>query len=465
MNTNKLNTFLTKLRGKNILIQGLGLNGGGVETSLFFLRNGIDITITDLKDEKILSPSIDKLSIYNDKIHYVLGTHREKDFIDADIIVKGPGVPPANKFVQLGIENGAIITSDIDIFLTISQTDIFAVTGSKGKSTTVSIIYSIFKQKTDNAFLGGNITISPLSFYNKLNEKSLIILELSSWQLRDIKDKGHHFNGACITNLMNDHQNYYHSMEDYLNDKLIISQNQSADNFILIPYKIKYITDETINSNAKIYHYDIEDNNADFFYEGQFAFFRSGKSKIQLFPISKINIPGTHVKTNMLIAAAFSYLAHIKPTIITNGIENFKGVPYRMEVVAQHNEITFINDSASTIPEAAKAAILAYDKPIIWLAGGSDKNLDFSILEEVASIPQNILLLSGNGTDKMKKYIDTKKVIESSSLETLFEKAISLAKPGTIILFSPGCTSFGLFNNEFHRGDSFNKLVKEFCKK
>ena len=185
----KIKKYFDEIRDKKILIQGLGLNGGGVGTALFFLENGIPVTITDLKTEKDLAKSIDELSKYNDLITYVLGEHRESDFVNADIVVKGPGVPPTNKFIQIAKQNNAQITSDIGIFSKIVPCPIFALTGSKGKSTTVSVIYSIFKAKSKNSFIGGNITISPLTFYKDLTEESLLILELSSWQLRDIKEE------------------------------------------------------------------------------------------------------------------------------------------------------------------------------------------------------------------------------------------------------------------------------------
>ncbi len=456
---NKLKTYLNKINNKNILIQGLGLNGGGLGTALFFLENGFDVTITDLKNKKELNESVRTLCPYENKIKYVLGEHNEKDFIEADIIVKGPGVAPTNKFIKIGIENEAYITSDLEIFFEIAPCEIYGITGSKGKSTTVSVIYNIFLQETDNSYMGGNITISPLTFYKKLNKESLIILELSSWQLRDLKGKNFHLKGCSITNLLNDHQNYYSSMDDYLKDKIIITDNQNKDDFCLIPYKDKFINLNSINSKSRLYTFSKSDLNSTLFYENGWACFKENNKIIKLYSIKDLIVQGEHVQLNVLIASGFAYLAGIKIENIIKGIKTYKGAPYRMELIRIWNGIKFINDTTATIPDAAYYAILSFKEPLIWIGGGNDKNLDFEIIKDVSNIPKKIFLLKGDGTEKMKEFIDRNDIIESDSIESLMEQAVKNAVSGDVILLSPGCTSFGLFKNEFHRGDVFNNYV------
>jgi UDP-N-acetylmuramoylalanine--D-glutamate ligase len=454
----KINQYFNKIKDKKILIQGLGLNGGGVGTALFFLENGFNVTITDLKNEKELSSSMESLKKYSSQITYVLGEHREKDFLEHDIIVKGPGVNPSNKFIQLAIKSGRTITSDIDIFFQITPCGMYGVTGSKGKSTAVTIIYNIFKAKQPNSFLGGNITISPLTFYKELNKESLVILEMSSWQLRDLKDKNFNFKVAGITNLLNDHQNYYSSLEDYLSDKKIIADNQTGSDFLLLPFNDNYLNKKNIPTKANIYYYSFNDDKADFYFSNNSAFY---DAKEKLFDLGDIKIPGEHMHTNILFAAAFCYLAGIEKKAIKEGISTFKGAPYRMELVRVWNGIKFINDTTATIPDAAYNALLSFKEPIIWIAGGNDKNLDFQIIQKVSHIPKKIFLLQGEGTEKMKKFIDRTDIIENNSLENLLRQALNSAVNGDVILLSPGCTSFGLFQNEFHRGDVFNKFVNE----
>jgi len=449
--------YLDDIKGKKILIQGLGLNGGGVGTALFFLENDIPVTITDLKTEDELHKSLKELSKYKNKITYVLGEHREKDFQAADIIVKGPGVSPTNQFIQIAKRHFAQITSDIEIFLKITPCPVYALTGSKGKSSTVSAIYSIFKTYSKNSFLGGNITISPLTFYKKLDKNSLVILELSSWQLRDMESAKFQFKGAGITNLMNDHQNYYSNMEDYLKDKSVIASSQGLNEFFILPYNDSILNFENIKTNARPYFISVNDKKADFYFSNGSAYISNEK----IFNENIIKVYGEHNKFNILFAAAFCKLAGIDNKSIVKGIKKFKGTPYRLQLVREWNGIKFINDTTATIPEAAISALKSFKEPIIWIAGGNDKNLDFTCVKEVADIPKKIFLLKGNGTDKLKGFLGNKEIHESNSLKELLDKAVGSAAKGDIILLSPGCTSFGLFQNEFHRGDVFNDYVKK----
>ena len=368
-----INEYISKFKNKRILIQGLGLNGGGVGTAKFFLENNINVIITDMKSGLDLEKSINELKEYEHKIKYVLGGHNESDFIEADIVVKGPGVPPTNKFIKIAAENGSEIISDIEIFMNVTPCPVFAVTGSKGKSSTVSAIYNIFKTSTPNSFIGGNITISPLSFYKQLDEHSLVILELSSWQLRDIKGKKIKFKGTGITNLLNDHQNYYTNMKDYLDDKAIIAENLSPDEFLILPDNDKMLNTGNIKTNASIYH--ISKNAVDaalHFENGKAVFMEYGKSTV-LFENDDIQLPGEHSRYNMLFAAGFCLLAGIKPEIIKEGIRSFKGTPYRLETVRVWNGIRFVNDTTATIPDAAANAIKAFNEPVIWISHASPK--------------------------------------------------------------------------------------------
>ncbi len=454
---NRLEEYLNSVKNKKILIQGLGLNGGGVGVAKFFLENGFKVKITDLKNEKDLKDSILELKEFENNIEYVLGEHREKDFEQSDIVVKGPGVPPTNKYIQLAKANNADIVSDIEIFLKITDAKVYAVTGSKGKSTSVSLIHNILKHEFKKSFLGGNITISPLTFYKETDKESVVILELSSWQLRDLKGKNYRFLGAGITNLLHDHQNYYSNMIDYLNDKKIITENQTDKDFLILPYGDDYLNRKNIKTNAKIFYYHSSNSNADFYYKENISYFN--RDNIELFNTNVLNIYGEHNKLNALFAAGFCYMAGVSLENIKKGIETFKGVPFRLELIREINGIKFINDTTATMPDATFFAIKSFNNPIIWIGGGNDKNLDFSILEEVRNIPKKILLLTGNGTEKLKKVINRNDIIESDSLEFLIKKALECAKTGDVVLFSPACTSFGLFQNEFDRGRKFNQIV------
>lgn len=448
----RIEAFFNRIKNKKILIQGLGVNGGGSATALFFLENGFDVTITDMKDENELASSIRELEKFKDKIRYVLGRHEISDFKEADIVVKGPGVNPSSEYIRAAVENKAEILSDIGIFLELCPCPVYAVTGSKGKSTTVSAVYSIFKEESSNSFLGGNITISPLTFYDKLNEKSLVVLELSSWQLRDIKEKKYPFKISVITNLMNDHQNYYKSMTAYLNDKKIISDYQSSDDIMIIPSDDQYLTKDVLDKGQIIVEL------------GRNLYYKNGSgylNDIKLFDEADITVKGSHNKNNILYAAGLSYLAGCSCDVIQRGIRKFNGVPFRMELIREWGGMKFVNDTTATIPEAALSAVKSYTDKLIWIAGGNDKDLDFTCLKSIENIPLKIYFLPGQGTEKIKKIFTRTDYIEKESLEAVIKDIADSPVEGALVLLSPGCTSFGLFQNEFHRGRVFNKEVNE----
>ena len=221
--------------GKKITIMGLGLNGGGMAAAKFFASKGAKVTVTDLRNAQILKPSIDMLSDYD--IRYVLEKHEMSDFENADIVIKNPAVPLTSPYLA----KAKRIETDISIFLSEFKGDVIAVTGSKGKSTTVSAIYHGMKKLKSDTFLGGNITISPLSFLEQLTDKSLVILELSSWQLADIRGKGLLKPVvSVITNIMHEHQNRYNSVQEYADDKKVIYQSQTKSQYTLCNFDDEY---------------------------------------------------------------------------------------------------------------------------------------------------------------------------------------------------------------------------------
>ncbi len=457
---NKSDKFLERIKGKKILIQGLGLNNGGTGIAAFFIKRGIPIKITDLKSESELAPSIAELENLGGNVTYVFGKHNIEDFAEADIVVKSPAVSPENEYIKAAVGNGAEILSDLSIFMENCPTEkLFAVTGSKGKSTTVSVLYLILSAYTKNCFLGGNISISPLSFLDELNEESLVVLELSSWQLRDLElaKANVRFPYVIFTNLMHDHQNYYHSMEKYLADKLIAAKYQREGDLLLIPAKDNYIKKDLFCNGQKKFCFGEKSDGADIYFDNGNGFCLD----VPLFCEDKIQVRGEHIRNNLLSAAALCYLAlGLDEKVLSKGIESFHGVPFRMEKIREWNNITFINDTTATIPEAAVCAVKSVDaKSLVWIGGGTDKNLDFSCIKEIENVPRLIYLLKGSGTDKIKSVISRNDVIEALSLEDVFSDMTAKLKAGDVVLLSPGCTSFGLFQNEFHRGRVFNECV------
>ncbi len=478
------------LKGYRITIMGLGLHGGGLTSSLFFLKTGADITITDLKTEEMLSTTVERLKKESSKennFKLILGRHREEDFKNTDMIIKNPGVPSSSKYLKIAQERGIPIETDISIFLRMTNNPVIAVTGSKGKSTTTSAIHYILQKEIPTAQIGGNITLSPLSFIEKIEPSAPIVLELSSWQLADIRNKKVlNPQIAIITNIMHDHQDKYGSMEDYINDKAVILENQNNKNYTILNIddtfhtfflrKTKALPLFVANKPLVTYPNTV--------FPLQGAYIENERGYIQLRNTprimirEKIKLKGHHNKKNLLTAGLTAFLLGIKQETIIESLYTYGGLEHRMELfyiisISQNIQLSFYNDSAATIPEATARAIESLPVPLILITGGTDKKLDFKVLSQPIKKPDKIFLLKGSATEKLVDILQTENIGFNGpyhSLEKLLrelkeyiEKSYTdPSKSEEIsVLFSPGSASFELFNNEFHRGDSFKKLVKE----
>lgn len=454
---------LTMLKGLKVTIMGLGLHGGGIASARFFAEAGAYVTVTDLGDKKKLHPSVQKLSDL--EITFILGEHRDIDFTEADLVIKNPAVPSTSKYLKMAKR----VETDISTFLQLTNNKIIAVTGSKGKSTTVSAIYHVMKSVIPGTRLGGNITVSPLTFLNDLKPEDPVILELSSWQLADLGERNLlHPDIAVITNIMNDHQNKYNCFEDYVADKKLIYRNQNSSHISIFSDDAygKEFQKETKGSVYTFHEEKPKSGNLakkGWLEDSKGYFCDNGETIEELVPAG-LSVPGEHFRLNMLISAMILKKYGIESNVIRLGLKSFTGVAHRMEKFAEIKGISFYNDSAATIPEATVAAVKSFKNPVHLIVGGTDKELDFTILKEILALPQSLFLLEGSGTEKLIPILKECSIPWNgpyNSLKKALDDSVKAAKPGDSIILSPACTSFGMFLNEFDRGNKFKELVSE----
>ena len=238
------------LSDKTVLLMGLGLNGGGVGTAKFLAPKVKKLIITDLKSEKELESSINQLKDYSN-IEYRLGEHRLEDFIESDVVFKGAGIKFSNKFISAAIENNRFVETDIGYFFELFDSPIVGITGSKGKSTTTTLVYELLSKKIDNIILGGNITINPLNCLDENKDSRLAVLELSSWQLADLAIHKKSPNIAILTTIFPDHLNYYGTMEQYYEDKKFIFKFQNESDWVIFNLNNDYLFESFINNEIK----------------------------------------------------------------------------------------------------------------------------------------------------------------------------------------------------------------------
>jgi len=454
---------LKMLKKKKVTIMGLGLHGGGIASARFFAEAGSIVTVTDLGSPEKLQSSVDKLSDLD--IKFVLGEHRASDFTDADLVIKNPAVPSSSPYLKMSKQ----VETDISIFLQLTNNKVIAVTGSKGKSTTVSAVYHVLKKVNAGTRLGGNITVSPLTFLHELKPENPVILELSSWQLADIGERNllkPHI--AVITNIMHDHQNRYDKFDDYVYDKKLVYRNQTSSEISIFPDD-SYGREFQSESKGTIYTFHTSRPRSQTlaqkgWIDDSRGFFSEDGLTIEEIVPETLSVPGEHFRLNMLIAAMILIKYGIKSDIIRNELGVFTGVAHRMERFAEKNGICFYNDSAATIPEATAAAVDSFTAPLILITGGTDKELQFECLKESLKRPKAIFLLKGSGTDKILPILRENGISWNgvySSLKEAVEQSVKAAAEGDSIILSPGCTSFGMFLNEFDRGEKFKQLVSD----
>lgn len=437
-----LEQIKNEFNNKKVLIMGLGLLGRGQAAAKFFCQLGAKVKVTDLRNEKELKPSLNLLKNY--PIDYVLGRHRKKDFLEADIIIKNPAVPKNSFYLKIAKEHKIPVIMDESLFVRYAPVKVIGITGTRGKSTTSVLIYKILKSAGFSVWLTGNLPNKSLLFLLKrIKQRDWVVMELSSWQLQGFKQVHYSPHIALITNIYEDHLNYYPNMQSYLNDKKQIYRNQQKSDYLVL------------NKDQKISK----------------VFQKEAISQVIWFSRSdfptkwELKIRGEHNQCNVAAALKISEIFGIKQLLVKKTVEKFQSLPQRLEKICMIDGVEFINDSTSTTPEAGIAAIKSFEKPIILIAGGNSKNLNMEPLARLISKKvKKIIFLPGNETRKIRdliiKYNAKEKIVgEYFPLLKAVRKAKEISQKGDVILFSPCCTSFASFKNEFDRGNQFRQAV------
>lgn len=431
--------------GKKITVMGLGLLGRGLNDTLFLVKCGAEVTVTDLKSREQLAPSIERLKGL--PVNIKVGGHDPADFQDADMILRNADVPRSSPFLNLARENGIPVEMDESLFCKNFNGRVIGITGTRGKTTTSELIYRILKHARKDVFLAGNIIgLATLPLLEKVSKNDCVVLELSSWQLQGFHDAKISPSASVFTNIYPDHLNRYASMEEYIQDKKAIYMYQKNTDFCL------FNSDQSDTASLS------EEAPA-------------GKDFFSLFDAPsdlKLRIPGEHNVSNAAAAWKLSRKLGISEEMIREAVEGFEGVEHRLELVGVKNGVTFINDSTSTTPVAGIAALNSVRaNRIFLLAGGADKKLDLGNFAQAASQrAHRIALLGGTATSRLYSDLvscgaDDKIIGQFDDLRKAVLAVFDLARDGDAILLSPACASFGMFNNEFHRGESFKNIVRE----
>ncbi len=476
-----------------VLIMGLGVHGGGLGTARWLLRQGASITITDMASAEALAEPLAALARAEQEhgatIRYVLGEHRAEDFTSHDMLVVNPAVRPDSPWIALARQTGLRIETQMTLFFRHCPGPILGITGTKGKTTTTLLTGAMLRQQYPDTVVAGNLRISALEALDRITPTTPVVLELSSFQLVALGAAHLSPAYACVTNLSPDHLNYHGSMEDYAHAKQQIFLHQPDTGVLILNEDL--LPQQASGGRAAYDWADVVRA-----VRGRVRTFgaRPGSTahcrvtahgQIELcgehlLDRADISLPGTHNLENVLAAAALARSFGISPEHIRAAVRDFGGVEHRLELVRSLDGVRYINDTTATNPTAACTALESLDAPVVLLAGGSDKGLPFdTFAQRIVQRARVLILLSGSATEKLRQavreYMQMKNQRQRAEhslprppilgpyddFAAAIRTARELAAPGDVVLLSPGCASFGMFRNEFHRGEEFRRIVQD----
>jgi UDP-N-acetylmuramoylalanine--D-glutamate ligase len=475
--------------GKTVLVMGLGRFGGGVDAAEFAVHAGAKVIVTDLAARQQLGDSIEKLKKCPG-IEFHLGSHEPVDFKNADMVIANPAVPGKNRFLEIARRANRLVTSQINIFFELCPAKIIGITGANGKSTTTALTAHLLRGTRDKhviaslplmgeakqsqttqcaerstqyekVWLSGNIGNQPLlTILDQINSKDLVVLELSSFQIEQLAEIGKAPDIALLTNLTPNHLDRYGTFENYCASKENIFKFQKLDE--------NCPAVSIFNAEDKIAAEWFEKYKND---EGRMCIkFSADDVKEEL--RNRYNLPGRANLSNLAAASAIAKHFGVSDESIKKSLPDFKALPHRLKLVDEINGVRWYNDSKATTPEGAITALEAFDNPIILIAGGYDKHLPFDKLAKKIIQKSKAAILIGQTAQQIAKAIEEKLKTQNSKLKTAIANSLSeavtlaqsLAEPGDIVLLSPACASYDMFENYEQRGKEFTKLVKSLNK-
>lgn len=449
------------LKNKNVAILGVGIEGLSLIT--FLQKHGAEITLLDEKTREELDADIlKKLEKLDIEVHF--GKDAFSTLSSFDIVFRSPGVKRRQETLDDAEKKGVIISSQTQLFFDLCPCPIIGVTGTKGKGTTSSLIFEMLKEEGFNTYLGGNIGTPPLSFLDELSPESRVVLEMSSFQLQDLHSSPH---VAVMLMTTSEHLDYHKDVYEYIDAKRSIFRFQTASDYAIVNKDYPASNESDVETPGHIYKVSrIQDVDQGCFVKEDKVILRMSEHEEEVVDTKDIILPGKHNLENVCAAVVAAVFAGAKMKSIVHVLKTFTGLEHRLELVRTVKGVKYYNDSFSTTPETAIAAIEAFSEPEILLLGGSSKNSDFTQLGETISEAKSIkaIIAIGKEWERIKEQIKIQKpnfeIIEDcKTIQEAVKRAAQVATLGDVVLMSPACASFDRFKNYKERGTQFKQEV------
>ena len=461
----KLENFEKKLKNQRVAVIGLGVSN--IPLIDYLYQKDAQVTVfDDREEEKIDKSIIEKVNEYNFK--YFLGSGNLHNLKDFDLIFRSPSCMPTKPELIAEKEKGAIVTTEIEQLMKMAPCKVIGITGSDGKTTTTSLTYEIIKKAGYNVHLGGNIGIPLFTKLNEIKPEDIIVLELSSFQLMEIEVSP---DIAAITNITPNHLNIHKDYQEYIDAKKNIFKNQNEKGILVLNADNELTNACKNEANGKVVMFSSSKKLENGFIVED-AIIKKCEDGIRRHIVNTVDLKlkGIHNFQNVCTALALTEnLVDIDNAVET--IKEFSGVHHRLELVRTIDGVEWYNDSASTSPTRGISALNSFgkDKEIILIAGGADKNLDYTpIAKPIVDKVKSLILIGQTATkifDAVKNELEVQnKQLDIHMCETFkqsLELAKRIAKSGQVVLFSPASTSFDMFKDMYDRGDKFKEEVNK----
>ncbi len=460
---------MSKFKGKRVLVVGFGISG--VAAAKYLSKQGAKVMVTDTRQRNELLESI--RACEDLKIEYELGKHHEKSFQTSELIVLSPGVPLSLKQLDFAREANVPIVSEIELAAQAIQEPLIAITGTNGKTTTSILMGEMFKADQKPVFVGGNVGKPLLDYVMEGPHGGHVIAELSSFQL-ELQDKMVPA-VAIFTNLEEDHLDRYLTMDAYIAAKKRLLKSCDRNSYVILNHDDPVVSSFAQENPGKLIWFTRKNPikvGGEFAEKFCGAYYNQPTKQVMVkltgreesYDLTLFKLYGDHNKENLLAAILGARLMGVSEKAIQQVINTFRGVPHRLEFVRKKDGVFFFNDSKGTNVMSVKRSLCSFPiaHSLILIAGGKDKNMDFTPLQDLVRARVKILILLGEAKEKINRAIGD---YTETFLVGTFEEAVLLAfqksRQTDIILLSPGCSSFDMFRNYEERGDYFKKLVSQ----
>jgi len=453
------------LNHKNILIVGLGISG--IAAARFAKKKGAFVTVTDMAGEK-------ELGVYAAMMHKLgvimeLGKHDIETFERADLIVLSPGVPHTILPIKRAIAKGVPIVGEFELAARYIREPVIAVSGTNGKTTTTTLLGSMLENSGFKVFVGGNIGNPLIDYAGKRGTADIVVAEVSSFQLDTMDTFRPHV--GVLLNITDDHLDRYPDFKSYARSKGRLFENQQQSDSAVLNGSDPIISSVTKGLHARKLLFCHQENSrvkdratalisrGDPSTPANITIRMKEHQKISL-QLSGTNFPGRHNLENAAAASLAALAVGGTPEGVQSALNDFKGLPHRTEYIETINHVRFFDDSKATNVDSVAKALETFERPVVLIMGGRNKGNKFHVLRDLIGRHTKELIVIGEAKEDIKAELgDIKPVETATSMEDAVFKAYNAAKPGDIVLLSPACASFDMYNSYAQRGEDFCKAV------